>query len=109
MVAVILGEDLSHGDFVGLSQGWVIVNFLEELSCCIGLIIDLFDLSLESSPLSSLSLVVVDLLEACVLPDTSQDFSLIVGDVIDNESGKLVSIVSLFDSCGDLVLIHLLY
>lgn len=72
LVAIIaLNECLSEGELIISNEVRVIVYFLEQLLGCIKLVENLFLLSLETSSIFLHAFVVIDFLEAWILPHTS--------------------------------------
>ena len=88
----------------------VVVDFLEELFICIELIEDLLLLSLQALSLLEDALIVIDLLETWILPNSCQNLALLVGNVVDHNLSELVTVIeSLSQKTGLSVIYHILY
>ena len=88
-------EGLAELNLILSKKFGVIVKLLEKLSAGIELVEDLLLLALQSLALLEDSFIVVDLLEPRVLPYACKDLTLVVGNVIYQESGEAIRVVEL--------------
>lgn len=103
MEIVGLHEYFSQGQFILSQELRVVVDLLEELSGSIELVENDLLLSLEFVLFLPHALVVVDLTEARVLPDSGEDLALLIGNVVYVELGQFLCIVKLVLQCSHII------
>ena len=83
MSVIAPDEGLSECEFIICSEVQVVIDFLEQLSACVCLVDHHLLLSLQTSSVFLYALVIIDLLETWVFPNSGKDLTFIIGKMFD--------------------------